>query len=579
MDYYNNLILCEIKNNNFSKIQSIFSNDFIDNRVKKLIQSEYIYLKENKIEFTTKGNTYLKDFKVEKVILNAAGQGSRLRPLTDITPKPLIKVNGKPIIEQTIENIISNTNINEIYIIVWWLKEEFNYLIEKYADKINIVIYENPEALQKNNISTFEKVKSITANSFIVDGDIIVNDNIFRDYVCSTTLYTKFSREHTKEWVLEVDESKVKDVQVGGENKYYITGASFIDKETSLLLETTVNKLYKENENHKNMYWDELLILSLGKVDVHMYPINENDVIEIDNLKELCNIDNSYNNVLIDDVTKIKNIINEVFYTSTDLIEDLVAISGGLTNKAYKFKLLGKKYFIRIPNLGSNELVNRDKELKVYDLIKKLDIVEKIVYINANSGVKITQLINGESLTKEEVQENSKIIAKSLKKYHDEEIKLGIHFSPFEELWKYEKLCNELDVEYFENYHNVKDRLLNKYLEIKDSQKIVLCHNDYVCGNLIIDEKGKLKIIDWEYAGDNDIAFDIASLFSENDFNEKQKENFYNYYGDKTICSRVEFWIDFQNLLWSVWHLYIMKVNPKYNDKLYGIKRFSLIKN
>ena len=43
----------------------------------------------------------------ETAILMAAGLGERMRPLTETTPKPLVKVHGKPMIETVVEGLLA----------------------------------------------------------------------------------------------------------------------------------------------------------------------------------------------------------------------------------------------------------------------------------------------------------------------------------------------------------------------------------------------------------------------------------------------------------------------------------------
>jgi MurNAc alpha-1-phosphate uridylyltransferase len=53
----------------------------------------------------------------------AAGKGERMRPLTDSTPKPLLRVAGKPLIEYHLEHLVQ-AGFRELVINVSWLGEQ-----------------------------------------------------------------------------------------------------------------------------------------------------------------------------------------------------------------------------------------------------------------------------------------------------------------------------------------------------------------------------------------------------------------------------------------------------------------------
>ncbi len=74
-----------------------------------------------------------------KAIILAAGLGTRLRPMTKITTKALVKVKEKPLVEYQIE-FLKERGIDDIIIVVGYLKEQFDYLKEKYGVRLVLMI-------------------------------------------------------------------------------------------------------------------------------------------------------------------------------------------------------------------------------------------------------------------------------------------------------------------------------------------------------------------------------------------------------------------------------------------------------
>ena len=115
-----------------------------------------------------------------KAIILAAGNGTRMAPLAEKVPKPLLKVGGKPVIEYNIEAIIDE--VEEVIIVAGYKKDK---IVERYGGRESIRIVE-----QKFPEGTADA--ALKAEEFIEDTAIIMNgDDIYGDSLKKLCEYEK----------------------------------------------------------------------------------------------------------------------------------------------------------------------------------------------------------------------------------------------------------------------------------------------------------------------------------------------------------------------------------------------------
>ncbi len=121
-----------------------------------------------------------------KAVILAAGVASRLRPLTDKTPKCLLKVGKKSILERTIENLIVN-NIKEVIIVTGYLREMIeSFLLSNYPDvKFSFIFNEKFDST--NNIYSLWMTKNeiVGHDMILLDSDIIFDSRIIGQLINS----------------------------------------------------------------------------------------------------------------------------------------------------------------------------------------------------------------------------------------------------------------------------------------------------------------------------------------------------------------------------------------------------------
>jgi choline kinase len=114
-----------------------------------------------------------------KAVILAAGIASRLRPLTDNTPKCLLKVGTKNILELSIDNLLVN-NITDIVIVTGYLEQQIKDFMATTFPQLKVNYIYNEVYDSTNNIYSLWLAKDALLGDeiLLMDSDIIFDPKI-----------------------------------------------------------------------------------------------------------------------------------------------------------------------------------------------------------------------------------------------------------------------------------------------------------------------------------------------------------------------------------------------------------------
>lgn len=199
--------------------------------------------------------------KLNKAMILAAGEGTRLRPLTNAVPKPLVKVNEHTLIDYAL-NLLNRLKFKEVKINTHYRKEDIKKFLNNKNYNFNIDLIE-----EKNLLDTGGGIFNATS-SYDQEPFLVLNpDTIWgRDYDQEIEKMTQSYFENNLPILLLVNKKISYDKSFKGDfnldaknivrrdttnNEYIYTGAQILTRANFSNI--------KEKIFSMNIIWDQLI--------------------------------------------------------------------------------------------------------------------------------------------------------------------------------------------------------------------------------------------------------------------------------------------------------------------------------
>ncbi|QOZ36352.1 phosphocholine cytidylyltransferase family protein [Bradyrhizobium sp. CCBAU 53421] len=115
----------------------------------------------------------------KKAVILAAGMGSRLRPLTDLRPKPLVEVNGVPILHNALRNL-REVGVVEATIVVGYRKDAIQYACDRRYANMDINYIENAAFERTGSAYSLWLARDclLSTDCYLLEGDVFFEKDV-----------------------------------------------------------------------------------------------------------------------------------------------------------------------------------------------------------------------------------------------------------------------------------------------------------------------------------------------------------------------------------------------------------------
>lgn len=525
---------------------------------------------------TDEGLAQLAPYKVDNAVIMAAGMSSRFAPLSYEKPKGLLVVKEEILIERQIKQL-REAGIQDIIIVVGYMKEKFFYLERKFGVKLVV----NEEYYRYNNPSTLMLVAEQLGNTYICSSDNYFVSNVFDSYVYKPYYSVELAEDETNEYCVQFNESGlITNVTIGGPaGSWFMIGHVYFTRDFSKKFVAILKDAYKNNPTCREELWENLYAKNIKQLPLYVKKYEQGTIQEFDSLEELRSFDKNYVNNTNSSI--LKNICNVLHCEEKDII-GIEAIKKGLTNTSFKFECNGKKYVYRHPGIGTDEYIHRRSEEFSMKVAKKLQLDDTYIYMDPAEGWKISHYVDQARNLDYHNEDDVRKALTMVKRLHDANIKSEFDFDIKRATQEFIDKISAKGRDDFADFEELYQTMQELYaLTEKDGVEKRLCHCDCYDPNFLVDQNGKMYLIDWEYSGNDDPANDMGTFICCSDYTYDEAMNVLKiYFGRELTKEEARHYIAYIAIAayyWFIWAIFQETIGNNVGEYLHIWYKDSLI--
>ncbi len=497
---------------------------------------------------------------LRNAIILAAGKSNRFAPFTYEKPKGLFRVRGEVLIERQIAQL-REAGIADIYVVVGYMKEKFFYLEQKFG----VTLIVNNEFGKKGNLYSLYQARKYLADTYICCADHYFIKNPFLNENPDNYSYRicTYQKGKFREFAVKCsDAGVITSMTVGGKDSLAMVGYAYMNNRFSSIFR---NLMEAEIDDFgvAAMFWEEFYAKHICQLTFYKWEIPTDEVLEFDNIEDLRRFDSEF---LINVDSEVITNICSTLKADPNKISDISVIDAGLTNVSFAFGYRGTKYVYRHPGGTAGNLIDRKAELFAQMAAKEKGIDKSVIKMDL-SGWKISYFVrNAKNCDFEKSDEQLKTAMEYLHRLHaiplDDTVKVFDDVAEGKKLMAIASATKGNLAREFADVITKVDRLYQLVKEDADrlGYGLVLCHNDTYEPNYLVNDEGEIYLIDWEYAGLNYAANDIACILCRYDWSVAQIERYLRaFVGRELTEDEHRYYMAFLPIAafyWFCWGLY-----------------------